>query len=159
MPPFFGGFIHYKYEEMYSIHSIIQCIRGGFMLRAEDADKQELRERWDPQKWVKMDRNEIDFWYEGMERLLRSTALDKLKSILQPIPPPVSQWHDGTRTWMQKRFDDSVKNQTSKVMILAGEKGIGKTAIAGMLAKSVIAYHQLDHAESTNSSCNECVSS
>eukprot|EP00505_MAST-04D_sp_SCG-Rhode-Island_P002890 Stramenopile-MAST_4_protein_2890 len=118
------------------------------VVRAEDAGKQELRERWDPQHWIKMDRNDIDFWNAGMERLLRSTALDKLSLILQPLPTPaVSQWHDGTRKWVRKRFDDWVQNRTSKVLMLAGEKGIGKTTIAGMLATSVIAYQQLDHAE------------
>ena len=65
------------------------------------------------------------------------TVFPESKSILQPIPPPVSQWHDGTRTWMQKRFDDSVKNQTSKVMILAGEKGIGKTALYLYIWRSI----------------------
>ena len=120
------------------------------VVRAEDADKKELQERWDPQKWIKMDRNDIDYWNAGMERLLQSTALDKLTLILQPRPTPaILQWHEGTRTWVRKRFDDWVQNETSKVMTLAGERGIGKTTIAGMLSESesVIAYQQLDHAE------------
>jgi len=46
-------------------------------------------------------KNDIHCWNARMERLLRSTDLNKLTWLLQPQSTPVSQWHESD--WVQNR--------------------------------------------------------
>eukprot|EP00943_MAST-04B_sp_MAST-4B-sp1_P006174 g6174.t1 len=82
-----------------------------------------------------------------------------LKAVLDPldfnleINGAVERFHDGTREWAFQDFDNWVETKlNSRVFVLSGDAGMGKTGIMSMLVRTrvgiVIAHHFCRHDDS-----------
>jgi hypothetical protein len=133
------------------------------VIRAEDVARkdeflaeapEDIQEVLRTKDWIVWDK-------ESFPKLLRHLPnrqhLKGLRSVLHPLSSltevneGVKRFHVGTREWAFRKFDDWVQTQLdSKVYVLSGGAGVGKTGIMSMLAQKpeVIAYHFCRHDDS-----------
>ena len=97
---------------------------------------------------------------QNQEKMMRSLKISSsLKAILDPlnfdleINGAVERFCEGTREWAFADFDKWVENQSqSRVFVLSGDAGMGKTGIMSKLVRSrtdtVLAHHFCRHDDS-----------
>ena len=105
-------------------------------------------------------KEELTRMLQNQEKMMKSLNIStSLKAILDPlnfdleIDSAVERFYEGTREWAFADFDIWVENQSqSRVFVLSGDAGMGKTGIMSKLVRSrsdtVLAHHFCRHDDS-----------